>query len=58
MEDTEIPPEVIGEVAEQATELMHERQLLRDARVEQGCEKPLKAMLMELNRKLRLRLLI
>lgn len=41
--------DVPGEVAEQASELLAERQVFRDARKDKDCERPLKAMLMDLN---------
>lgn len=48
--DSEIPPDVPDDVAKLVIELMAERQAIRDAREVQECQKPLKAMLMVLNR--------
>lgn len=48
--DSEIPPDVPDDVAKLAAELMAERQAVRDAREVQDCQKPLKALLMTLNR--------
>ncbi|WWC67711.1 uncharacterized protein I206_101623 [Kwoniella pini CBS 10737] len=41
--------EMPNEVQEQAKLLMSERQAFRDARVEKGCERPLKGLLIDLN---------
>ncbi|WVQ84030.1 hypothetical protein IAT38_006175 [Cryptococcus sp. DSM 104549] len=41
--------DVPDDVSEQAAMLMTERQAFRDARLEKGCERPLKGLLMDLN---------
>lgn len=41
--------EVPSDVADQASELLKERQAFRDARVDQDCERPLRAILVDLN---------
>jgi len=48
--DSEIPPDVPDDVAEQAAGLMAERQALKDAREIRGCQRPLRAMIVALNR--------
>lgn len=48
MEDIEIA-NIPDEVAEQAAQLMAERQAFRTARLNNDCKRPLKALLMELN---------
>lgn len=47
--DSEIPADIPDDVAALVTELMGERQALRDARKVQECERPLKGSLMHLN---------
>lgn len=46
--------EVVGEVQEQATMLMSERQAFRDARVEKDCQRPLKGIQVDLGRELQI----
>lgn len=48
--DSEIPPDVPDDVAEQAAGLMAERQALKDAREIRDCQRPLKALIVALNR--------
>ncbi|KAK8846763.1 hypothetical protein IAR55_005851 [Kwoniella newhampshirensis] len=47
--EDEVPSDVTDEVSEQAAVLMKERQAFREARSETGCDRPLKALLMDLN---------
>ncbi|WVQ76787.1 hypothetical protein IAR50_006461 [Cryptococcus sp. DSM 104548] len=47
--NVEIPAHVDDDVEAQAAILMAERQAFRNARMERGCDRPLKALLMELN---------
>lgn len=49
--DSEIPADVPDDVAEQAGVLMAERQALKDAREIRDCQRPLKALIVALNRK-------
>ncbi|OXB37227.1 E3 ubiquitin-protein ligase SHPRH [Cryptococcus neoformans] len=42
-------PNVSDDIGEQATVLLRERQAFRDARMNEGCERPLKGLLMDLN---------
>lgn len=42
-------PNVPDDIGEQATVLLKERQVFRDARMNEGCERPLKGLLMDLN---------
>jgi hypothetical protein len=48
--DSEIPADVPDDVAEQAGILMAERQALKDAREIRDCQRPLKALIVALNR--------
>jgi hypothetical protein len=47
--DSEIPPDIPDDIAEQAAGLMAERQALKDARHLADCPKPLKGYIMFLN---------
>jgi E3 ubiquitin-protein ligase SHPRH len=48
--DSEIPADIPDDVAEQAAGLMAERQALKDAREIRDCKRPLKALVIALNR--------
>lgn len=46
---SDIPPDIPDDVAALVTELMGERQAMRDARKVRDCQRPLKGLLMHLN---------
>jgi hypothetical protein len=48
--DSEIPADIPDDVAEQAAGLMAERQALKDTREIRDCQRPLKALIIALNR--------
>ena len=47
--DSDIPADIPDDVAALVTDLMRERQALKDARKVQDCERPLKGLLIDLN---------
>ncbi|ODO03141.1 hypothetical protein I350_05986 [Cryptococcus amylolentus CBS 6273] len=49
LDSVEIPAVVDDDIEAQASILMAEREAFRNARLERGCDRPLKALLMELN---------